>query len=218
MKKKCSSTTTDRPSIKKKRRNNSDSNLVEDFIETLSNKKDDVQSIIKDTNFFSKESIETNDLEDFLKNFSSDASEFRNLKGFTSFLWAEELAAKNNAESSFETEEPQHQYRYSFTDSEFLAFVAALDPVEYLIINNIIAVLVASQYNLKELEVIYNFFNNISDILQIVVDQELFQKAIIEDLEAEEKKKALSNDILLLHKQVDELQQHVKQLENLVEP
>jgi len=217
MKKKRLSTSSAQPSIKNKRQREKDADLVHDFFETLSDKADDVHSFIKDSDSLSMPSLDIEDLENFINNISDDTSQFRNLKGFTSFQWAENLASSGAASYLDGAEEESYHYRYLFTDSEFLAFVAALDPYEYLIITNLISILIASSYNLKELEVIYNFFNNLSDILQIIVDQELFMQGVKEDEENAAKKKELHDDLILLHQQIEELQQHVKTLETIIQ-
>ena len=124
----------------------------------------------------------------------------------------EEAEAFNNTASG-----TGDQYRYEFTNAKFLAFLAALDPLEYLIVIDTIAALIALNLNLLELQVTYNFLNNIAGSMQTILVQELLQQTLNNQRISKQKDAALQTDVNRLNQQMMQLQEKIKQLEGKLE-
>lgn len=68
-------------------------------------------------------------------------------------------------------------HRYGFTDSEFLAFIADLDPVDYIIVTTVVAILININLNIFEQYVVSGVLLDIAITSQNMVQQEGFRLA-----------------------------------------
>lgn len=218
MKKKRPAHSKDQLSIKNKRKTMEKSDLVEKMVKTLSDKKDQFKDMVEKSGFAFSESndpkVNFNELDSIIEQLNVDESMERSpLKGaFEAYLF-NEAAAEEEKTFDYVNGESECHYRYGFTNSEFLAFIASLDPIEYFIVIVILSIIIYRNFNLLELELIFLFLNNFTDAVEIIIDQALFQQTLKEEAEAEEHKHALQEDFTYLNNKIIELQETIKQLE-----
>lgn len=103
-------------------------------------------------------------------------------------------------------------YRYGFTNSEFFAFIANLDPVEYVIVIAIITIIIAVQLNLFEKQVISGALVDIGVSLGNMVEQELFQLARQNEMNNRQRNQAEQTDFDTLYEDVNRLQAQINAL------
>ena len=103
-------------------------------------------------------------------------------------------------------------YRYGFTNSEFFAFIANLDPVEYVIVIAIITIIIAVQLNVFEKQVISGALVDIGVSLGNMVEQELFQSARQNEINNRERNQAEQTDFDTLYEDVNRLQAQINAL------
>ena len=222
MKKKRSAHEKNQPSAKKKGKPKIESELVCEFIESIesiSDKLDDFKDIIDKSDLsFSNEmgSFTDKKLQDisFEQYFKEEDSEISSKSSrFVPFL-QEEDKTEFDRTFNYTKEESGCQYRYKFTNSEFLAFIAGLDPIEYLIVSTLLAILISLNFNNEELIVLYQFTDTITDTLQILVQQELIQEKTKEEKEEKGKDEQLEEDFTYLNNEILQLQNRIKELES----
>ena len=68
-------------------------------------------------------------------------------------------------------------YKYGFTDSEFLAFIADLDPTEYILVITVVTILININLNIFEQYVVSGALLDIAVTSQNMVQQRGFQFA-----------------------------------------
>lgn len=68
-------------------------------------------------------------------------------------------------------------YKYGFTDSEFLAFIADLDPTEYILVITVVTILININLNIFEQYVVSGALLDIAVTSQNMVQQRGFQLA-----------------------------------------
>ena len=68
-------------------------------------------------------------------------------------------------------------YKYGFTDSEFLAFIADLDPTEYILVISVVTILININLNIFEQYVVSGALLDIAVTSQNMVQQRGFQLA-----------------------------------------
>ena len=103
-------------------------------------------------------------------------------------------------------------YRYGFTNSEFFAFIANLDPVEYVIVIAIITIIIAVQLNIFEKQVISGALVDIGVSLGNMVEQELFQSARQNEINNRERNQAEQTDFDTLYEDINRLQAQINAL------
>ena len=103
-------------------------------------------------------------------------------------------------------------YRYGFTNSEFFAFIANLDPVEYVIIIAIITIIIGVQLNVFEKQVISGALVDIGVSLGNMVEQELFQSSRQNEINNRERNQAEQTDFDTLYEDVNRLQAQINTL------
>lgn len=215
MKKKRSAHEKDQPSAKKKGQPKIESELVCEFIESISDKLDDFKDIMGEITSFNKKDFQGEEkiqdisfeqfFEDELVNLSSRDSRF-----VPELLEEEEVA---NRTFNYTEKESGCRYRYEFTNSEFLAFIESLDAIEYLIVTTLLAIVISLNFNIDELIVTYQFINAITDNLQIIVEKKLIQREIGNKEEENKKSQQLEEDFSYLNNEIKQLQERIKELE-----
>ncbi|MEE0427508.1 MAG: hypothetical protein UDF80_06595 [Turicibacter sp.] len=68
-------------------------------------------------------------------------------------------------------------HKYGFTDSEFLAFIADLDPTEYILVITVVTILININLNIFEQYVVSGALLDIAVTSQNMVQQRGFQLA-----------------------------------------
>ena len=218
MKKKRSAHGNDQPSVKKKKHSKFETELVHEFIESISDKLDDFKDIMdkSDLPLSYKKAASSGrkhqdiSLEQYLKEDELSSKSSR----FVPFLQEEDEKTEFERAFNYTEEDSDCQYRYRFTNSEFLAFIAGLDPIEYLIVSTLLAILISISFNNEELIILYQFTDTITDNLQILVEQELIQEKIKEEKEEKEKDEQLEEDFTYLNNEILQLKNRIKELES----
>lgn len=108
--------------------------------------------------------------------------------------------------------EKSNNYNYGFTNSEFFAFIAALDPVEYILVVTVIGILLATQLNLNEQQLVGGAFIDIGVILGNIVEQTLFQRARQNEIATRKRQAAFQTDIDNIYKNLIMLQEEINAL------
>lgn len=103
-------------------------------------------------------------------------------------------------------------YDYGFTNSEFFAFIANLDPVEFILTITVITVLIAINLNVFEKQVVSAALVDIGVTLGNMVQQELFQSARQNEAATNERNQALQNDLDTLYNDIEQLQAQLNAL------
>lgn len=103
-------------------------------------------------------------------------------------------------------------YQYGFTNSEFFAFIANLDPVEFILTITVITILIAVNLNVFEKQVVSAALVDIGVTLGNMVQQELFQSARQNEANTNERNEALQNDLDTLYNDIDQLQAQINAL------
>lgn len=140
--------------------------LTHQFMELLSNKVDQVQSIINETsiNLNGIKDKDSNDFDDFdPDDMRIQPPDFESAATSSGRVVIQNDAASNSGQSSaaiahrtaFQYATPETQsYNYGFTNSEFFAFIGSLDPVEYILVITVIAIIIGVELNVFELQIL----------------------------------------------------------------
>lgn len=198
--------------------------LTHQFIELLSEKIDEVQTIIKDTPIHLTEPEETDS--DFLDDFDPTDMRFQTpdaetLTGSSSRIVIQNDAASNSGQSaaaiarrtSFQyAPKETKSYNYGFTNNEFFAFIGSLDPVEYILVITVIAIIVGVEFNVFELQILGGALVDIGVTLGNMVEQQLFQQARKSEIFNRERNEAEQNDFDTLYDDIDALQAQINEL------
>ncbi len=198
--------------------------LTHQFIELLSEKIDEVQTIIKDTPIHLTEPEETDS--DFLDDFDPTDMRFQTpdaetLTGSSSRIVIQNDAASNSGQSaaaiarrtSFQYDPKETKsYNYGFTNNEFFAFIGSLDPVEYILVITVIAIIVGVEFNVFELQILGGALVDIGVTLGNMVEQQLFQQARKSEIFNRERNEAEQNDFDTLYDDIDALQAQINEL------
>ena len=103
-------------------------------------------------------------------------------------------------------------YRYEFTDYEFIAFIGSLDPVEYILVITTLAIIIGVELNVYERQIIGGIFVDIGVTLGNMVEQELFRSARLNEIRNRERNEAEQNDFDTLYNDIDRLQNEINAL------
>ena len=103
-------------------------------------------------------------------------------------------------------------YRYEFTNYEFFAFIGSLDPVEYILVVTIIAIIIGVQLNVYERQILGGTLVDIGVTLGNMVEQELFRSARRNEIINRERNEAEQNDFDTLYNDIDRLQNEINTL------
>lgn len=251
MKKKQLSTHRDQSFKQKTRQTESSEELMHDFIELLTEKVDQMHSMINDLDLNPSSTTspsdslvstqETDSLtkdnpnkEDFLpEDFEPDDIRFQSggnsgdvvvdgtletsgrLLGTTA---SPSSAAVNSGQTaaailhrtSFDYAPQQTTtYRYGFTNSEFFAFIGSLDPVEYILVVTVIAIIIGVELNVFERQIVGGALVDIGVTLGNMVEQELFQSARQNEARTRQRNEAEQTDFDNLYTDIDILQAEI---------
>ena len=112
--------------------------------------------------------------------------------------------------TSFDYAPPQTTtYRYGFTNSEFFAFIGSLDPVEYILVVTVIAIIIGVELNVFERQIVGGAFVDIGVTLGNMVEQELFQTARQNEVRTRQRNEAEQTDFDNLYNDIDTLQAEI---------
>lgn len=126
----------------------------------------------------------------------------------------------------YQQDQPRDDYKYGFTDSDFIYFIATVDPIEFTVIMTVIAILFTEQFNLEELFVLSRFFTSFRDAIDIIMNQRISLRLVCdawtneaEEKEEEEEDEELDADELreqlaALNRKYDHLHGRMQQYES----
>ena len=100
-------------------------------------------------------------------------------------------------------------YRYGFTNSEFFAFIGSLDPVEYILVVTVIAIIIGVELNVFERQIVGGALVDIGVTLGNMVEQELFQTARQNEIANRQRNEAEQTDFDTLYDDIDLLQAQI---------
>lgn len=100
-------------------------------------------------------------------------------------------------------------YSYGFTNSEFFAFIGSLDPVEYILVVTVIAIIIGVELNVFERQIVGGALVDIGVTLGNMVEQELFQRARQNEAASRQRNEAEQTDFDTLYNDIDVLQAEV---------
>lgn len=112
------------------------------------------------------------------------------------------------------TGENEEDYCYGFTNSEFLAFVGQLCPLDFLIIMGLITTLIYQPLNFDELTVVFMIFNAISEMLEMLQMQAAFQNDLQQAEQSKAQGQALQQDFNSINQQLCRMQEQINCLQN----
>lgn len=107
---------------------------------------------------------------------------------------------------------PTQTYCYGFTNSEFFAFIGNLDPVEYILVITVIAIIIGVELNVFERQIVGGALVDIGVTLGNMVEQELFKQARSNEVANRQRNEAEQNDFDTLYDSVDRLQAQIDAL------
>ena len=111
-----------------------------------------------------------------------------------------------------------HNYKYGFTDSEFFAFIASLDPIEYILVITVIAIIIATQLNVNERQLLGGALIDIGVTIGNIVEQEFFQRARKNEIVTRQRHEALQCDIENIYRSLVLLQDEINELNGQLNP
>jgi len=233
LKEKCSKNSRKKSSLKNKKRRSSDGffsskglsdeEFLDTLTESLSDKLEDVKSIINVSSSTQADSfsLDSNQSNSFSKD-ENNTSQYTSNTDSTPSSEQETNTSQNNSESLSTTSggasgysyagEPLPHYRFEFTNSEFIAFLASLNAIEYIIVLSLITILIMINLNKQEREIIYNFFITIGQTMGSGVDQTAFQVELNSQKEDAKKDNALQTDFDYIYTEMNALQNEIKAL------
>ncbi|AMC08046.1 hypothetical protein [Turicibacter sp. H121] len=100
-------------------------------------------------------------------------------------------------------------YCYGFTNSEFFAFIGSLDPVEYILVITVIAIIIGVELNVFERQIVGGALVDIGVTLGNMVEQELFQTARQNEAASRQRNEAEQTDFDNLYNDIDVLQAEI---------
>ena len=100
-------------------------------------------------------------------------------------------------------------YRYGFTNSEFFAFIGSLDPVEYILVVTVIAIIIGVELNVFERQIVGGALVDIGVTLGNMVEQELFRQARQNEGQNRARYEAEQTDFDTLYDDIDLLQAQI---------
>lgn len=103
-------------------------------------------------------------------------------------------------------------YNYGFTNSEFFAFIAGLDPVEYILVITVISILLATSLNTNEQQLVGGALIDIGVTLGNIVEQTLFQRARQNEINTKKRQAALQTDMNNIYQSLVMLQEEINAL------
>ena len=250
MKKKQLSTHRQSQSPKRKsRQTESSDELMHNFIGLLTEKVDQMQSMIGDiplspsihpgndtlnpSNSTEKKTEPPLNEQNFLPDdFDSDELRFQEVPGsattmdgtsdtsgrLLNTLPIQNSSAANSGQSAaaiahgtgFDYAPPQTTtYCYGFTNSEFFAFIGSLDPVEYILVVTVIAIIIGVELNVFERQIVGGALVDIGVTLGNMVEQELFQTARQNEIASRQRNEAEQTDFDNLYNDIDVLQAEI---------
>lgn len=65
------------------------------------------------------------------------------------------------------------EFKYGFTNSEFIYWLAVIDPIEFIIVVTVFAIIFCEQFNLEELFVVVRFITSLRDGIDIIMNQRI---------------------------------------------
>lgn len=228
MKKKRSSATNDSSPKHKKQKGVTNDEAMHQFIDLLTDKVEEMQSIINSTSLTSDQSpddpdfasqIDPNDVRDANTTSNSQAS----TKRFTN---VNKGVAENSGQSSAGimhrtkfnyAPDPAPNYLYGFTNNEFFAFIGSLDPVEYILVITVIAIIIGVELNVYEMQIVGGALVDIGVTLGNMVEQEVFQSARQNDIRSRQHDEAEQTDFDTLYNNIDALQAEIDALKKQLE-
>lgn len=124
------------------------------------------------------------------------------------FFIGEEPAPKRS-DYTYKKEPQSQTYRFGFTDSSFLYFLAKLSPKQYLAFVTLVGLLLVEELNETESKILYAFISNVADTLQTVVEQEVILNNYNRTLESRALGEALHHDLAVLHAEIEKVKQQL---------
>ena len=103
-------------------------------------------------------------------------------------------------------------YTYGFTNSEFFAFIGALDPIEYILVITVISILIATQLNTNEQQLVGGALIDIGVTIGNIVEQTLFQQARQNEINTKKRQAAFQTDISNIYNSLVTLQEEINAL------
>ncbi|WP_230310418.1 hypothetical protein [Turicibacter sanguinis] len=103
-------------------------------------------------------------------------------------------------------------YLYGFTNSEFFAFIGALDPIEYILVITVISILIATQLNTNEQQLVGGALIDIGVTIGNIVEQTLFQQARQNEINTKKRQTAFQTDISNIYNSLVTLQEEINAL------
>lgn len=107
-------------------------------------------------------------------------------------------------------------YSYGFTNSEFFAFIGNLDPVEYILVITVVAIIIGVELNVFERQIVGGTLVDIGVTLGNMVEQELFRSARRNEIVNRQRNEAEQNDFDTLYDSIDQLQAEIDRLKEQI--
>lgn len=109
-------------------------------------------------------------------------------------------------------------HKYGFTDSEFLAFIADLDPTEYILVITVVTILININLNIFEQYVVSGALLDIAVTSQNMVQQRGFQLARQGESVSQQRSEYRQENFDNLYSEVDRLTEELNQLKSKIFP
>ena len=109
-------------------------------------------------------------------------------------------------------------HKYGFTDSEFLAFIADLDPTEYILVITVVTILININLNIFEQYVVSGALLDIAVTSQNMVQQRWFQLARQGEAVSQQRSEYRQENSDNLYSEVDRLTEELNQLKSKIVP
>jgi len=111
-------------------------------------------------------------------------------------------------------------FKYGFTNNEFIYWLAVIDPIEFIIVVTVFSIIFCEAFNLEELFVVVRFITSLRDGIDIIMNQRINQRLVCDiwnnkstTEEEEDETEELKQELAVLKQQYAELHSRLQGVE-----
>jgi len=104
-------------------------------------------------------------------------------------------------------------YKYGFTNSDFIYCISTLDPIEFIVLVTVFAIIFNAQFNLEELFVVNRFIGSLRDGIDILLNQRINHRLVCDIFRAQNADDAVQKQLEELQKNYDALNQQLQSMQ-----
>ena len=108
-------------------------------------------------------------------------------------------------------------YRYLFTNHEFIYFLATIDPIEFTVVITVLSIIFTCPFNLEELFILNRFLHSFADGIEIILNQRINLRLVCDMATANESNSTLQTQLDLINQNYQELLSRIGDLESITQ-